>query len=166
MLEQILRYLNNWFVADVQQGEFTVEGNYILLPFLQDGQWFRIVGSVFNDGVYRYTADLHLPADEVFSGAIWALAVPSAVAEVADEVTAWQARYSETLDSPYSSESFSGSSYSYTKKSGDEAEVTWETKFAARLAPYRKARDVSAVQPRQTSPGFHRPFNPGQPYGV
>ena len=54
MLEQVLRHLNNWFVVDVHDGSFVVDGGGITLPFLQDGQYFRVVGSVFNDGVYQY----------------------------------------------------------------------------------------------------------------
>lgn len=49
----------------------------ITLPFLQEGQYFRVVGSVFNDGLYQYpTKDM---IDEIFDGAVWALAVPKAV---------------------------------------------------------------------------------------
>lgn len=40
MLEAILRHLNNYFIADVREGDYAVEGGNIALPFLADGQYF------------------------------------------------------------------------------------------------------------------------------
>ena len=57
MLEQVLRHLNNWFLVDIHEGTFTVENGSITLPFLQTNQYFRICGSVFNDGLHQYPAD-------------------------------------------------------------------------------------------------------------
>ena len=56
MLEQVLRHLNNWFLIDKHDGPFTVENGSITLPFLQEGQYLRVVGSVFNDGLHKYPA--------------------------------------------------------------------------------------------------------------
>lgn len=56
MLEQVLRHLNNWFLVDIYEGEFTVENGSIALPFLLTNQYFRICGSVFNDGLHQYPA--------------------------------------------------------------------------------------------------------------
>ena len=82
MLEQVLRRLNNWFLLEIHEGTFTVENGGVTLPFLQKGQYFRIVGSVFNDGLHQYPAeDL---TDESFTGVVWALAVPKAVVTLAD----------------------------------------------------------------------------------
>ena len=57
MLEEILRHLNNWFLRERHEGAFTVEKGGLALPFLQVGQYFRIVGSIFNDGLHRYPAE-------------------------------------------------------------------------------------------------------------
>lgn len=78
MLEELMRECRNWFVAPngVHLGTFTVKEGSIALPFLVYGQYFRIVGSVFNDGVYEY-GNVYLQ-DETFEGAIWALSVPPA----------------------------------------------------------------------------------------
>ncbi len=71
MLEELMRECRNWFVAPngVHLGTFTVKDGSIALPFLVYGQYFRIVGSVFNDGVYEY-GNFYLQ-DETFEGAIW-----------------------------------------------------------------------------------------------
>ena len=60
MMESVLSHLHNWFVAPdgIHEGTFTItDGSIDLSDFLQDGQYFRICGSVFNDGVYAYAAE-------------------------------------------------------------------------------------------------------------
>lgn len=142
MLEQILRHLNNWFLVDIHEGAFTVENGSIALPFLQSGQYFRIVGSVFNDGLHQYPAsDL---TDETFSGAVWALAVPKAVVDLSAEIAAWQEKHGDAVLSPFTSESFGG--YSYTKASGGNAGTSavtgWQDAFRNRLNEWRKLKGV------------------------
>lgn len=56
MLEQVLRHLNNWFLVEIHEGTFAVENGSIALPFLLNNQYFRICGSVFNDGLHQYPA--------------------------------------------------------------------------------------------------------------
>lgn len=143
MLEAILRHLNNYFIADVREGDYAVEGGNITLPFLADGQYFFVRDSIFNDGLHRYPAfDL---VDEEFYGVIWCLAIPQAIINLADEIEAWLTKNYEILNSPYTSESFGG--YSYTKASGDNgAAVSWQSVFADRLTPYRKPREVGYMR--------------------
>lgn len=137
MLENVLIYLNNWFPVAKNHGEYTVTQGSIELPFLKAGQYFRIVGSVFNDGLHQYpVTDL---TDETFNGVIWALAVPKAVQSLATEVTEWTAK---NQPSAYTSESFGG--YSYSKAANaDGSPMSWEGVFASRLAPWRKLRGVN-----------------------
>lgn len=167
MLEQVLAYLNNWFLLAVYEDTYTVEGGGLSLPFLQNGQYFRIMGSVFNDGLYQYDAEMMDElTDETFDGAIWALAVPKAVIKLAAEIAAWQEKNGETVASPYTSESFGG--YSYTKAANEStgAALTWQGVFAARLNAYKKAREVSYVMPpRPPSPPLKRPYNIDYPWG-
>ena len=76
MLEQVLMHLKNWFLVPggIHEGTYTIEDGGITLPFLENGQYFRICGSVFNDGLHQYpVSDLKA---ETFDGAVWALAVP------------------------------------------------------------------------------------------
>lgn len=146
MLEQILTYLNNWFIVPggVYQGTYTVENGGISLPFLQDGQYFRVMGSVFNDGLHRYGPEMEALQDETFTGTIWALAVPKGIVRLAGEIAAWQEKYQEVLASPYASESFGG--YSYAKASGADGSGGWQSIFSAQLAPWRKIREYAATR--------------------
>ena len=87
MLEELMRECRNWFkVPDgAYSGTFTIKDGSIALPFLAVGQYFRIIGSVFNDGVYQYGADSL--TDETFNGVVWALSVPAAFVSLADGAT-------------------------------------------------------------------------------
>ena len=144
MLEEVLRNLNNWFEVPGKRltGFFEVSGGCIGLPdgWLLDGQYFRIEGSVFNDGLHQWPAvDLR---DETFTGEIAALAVPKAVTELAARIGEWQAKYGTAAESPYQSESFGG--YSYTKDSvngsqgGSQGRLTWCDAFRLELNRWRK----------------------------
>lgn len=114
-LTELCKELNNWFDLDRIFDKFTIENGALEDDLgLLDGQYFRIVGSVFNDGVHQYPAtDLQ---DEVFDGAIWAMAVPPNVIALLDKINDWLSKYGEAYNSPYTSESFGG--YSYSKGSG------------------------------------------------
>jgi len=148
VLTEICDYLNNYFQDKKITGEFTIEGGTINVPDLKNGQYFRIQGSTFNDGVHKYPIDTeHSPLiDEVFNGTIWAMAVPQTVIALIPDIKAWQAKYGTAESdamSPYTSESFSGYSYS---KGGNSvsggAATTWQDIFAGRLNKYRKLRGL------------------------
>lgn len=138
MLEQILMHLNNWFLVPggIYSDTYTIESGRLVLPFLQNGQYFRICGSVFNDGLHQYPAN-NL-TDEEFSGTVWALAVPEIVINLAAEIDAWEAKNGAAAAGPYQSES--KADYSYTKatdaQTGDA--VTWQSAFRSRLNQRRK----------------------------
>lgn len=135
MLEQVLRYIRNWFPAYFHNGTFVVENGAIDLPFMQNGQYFRVVGSVFNDGVYQYPAELK---DETFNGSVWALAIPKAVLDIASDIEEWNAKNADRVNSPYQSESFGGYSYTLKSENGSGGGATWQSAFASRLNAWRK----------------------------
>lgn len=141
MLEQILDFIHNYFIKEVYHGKFRIFNNTFDCDFLQDGQYFKIVGSVFNDGVHKYSSESPL-TDEEFVGEIWAMAVPPAVIALADEITAWIDKYGDAMNSPYQSESFGG--YSYSKGSGQNSSnngsnpADWRAVFGSRLNHWRK----------------------------
>ena len=138
MLEQVLREVRNWFVADggVHSGTYTIEDGGITLPFLANGQYFRICGSVFNDGLHQYpVSDLK---SETFEGTVWALAVPQAVIDLASEIEAWQKKNGDASVSPYQSESFGGYSYSKATDAETGGAVTWQSAFKQQLSEWRK----------------------------
>ena len=145
MLTEICKEIKNWFEYAKFFGTFTIENGVINGEFsLQENQYFRIVGSVFNDGVYKYDDSLSL-TDETFTGAIWAMAVPNKVIALAADIEKWTDKY-QSIDSvamsPFNSEQFGG--YSYTKSSGGSSSGnvdlsgTWQGAFADRLNHWRK----------------------------
>ena len=153
MLETVLMYLNNWFVMGRYDDTYTIEDGGITLPFLVDGQYFRIVGSLFNDGVYQYPAEL---TDETFDGSVWALAIPKALLSTVEEITAWTAKNGDS--GPYTSESFGGYSYSKATNSKGLA-VGWRDVFAAQLAPWKKPAgswQYANPNPHMTPPEPHK----------
>jgi len=145
MLYELCLELKNFFDRERHFGTFTISGGTFTADFLQTGQYFRIIGSVFNDGIYMYPCIcLH---DETFDGAIWALAIPKEILELAEEIQAWRAKY-EASDSaamsPFNSESFGGYSYSKSGTSsggnGTFGSGGWKAAFAHRLNKWRKLR--------------------------
>lgn len=141
MLTDLCAELKNYFLRgdnDIHAGVYEISGGSLPeLPFLIDGQYFRIVGSVKNDGVYKYpTSEL---SDERFEGAIWAMAVPPAVIALSSEIDKWCEDNEGAINSPYTAESFGN--YSYSKRqdgSSASGAISWQGQFAARLNKYRR----------------------------
>ena len=151
MLEQIMDFIHNYFVLKKYRGQFVIESGNLVCDFLQDGQYFKIVHSVFNDGVHQWFASaptdpteereqLH---DENFSGEVWAMAVPPTLIALAAEIEEWLSKYGDAASSPFNSESFGG--YSYTKATGADTSgngsnpgTGWQSVFASRLNHWRK----------------------------
>ena len=137
--------LHNWFDVDRIFDTFTISNGEITIPdgYLQNNQYFCIVGSVFNDGVHQYpVSDL---TDETFEGAVWAMAVPPAAIALFEEIKGWDSKYSqnEAANSPFQSESFGGYSYSKGYNSsvnGSDTTVSWQKQFKSRLNRWRKLR--------------------------
>lgn len=150
MLTQICQYLRNWFDRERIINRFVVVEGVIefadgtALPLLQ-GQYYRIIGSVFNDGVHKLGDPDDVLTDEPeFPGAVWSMAIPPEFLSLVEEIEAWQDQYGgadSTNMSPFAAESFGG--YSYTKAQGYASTgggmlTSWDSLYAARLAPWRK----------------------------
>lgn len=160
-MTELCSLLHNYFLRDYScpdssffHGSYTISGGKMqALPFLQEGQYYRIIGSAFNDSVWQYIdperqSDSRAETapqltDETFTGTIWAMCVPPAFLALAAEIEEWTAANADALNSPYQSESFGG--YSRSKASGGggaggsgSAGWGWQDQFAARLAPYRR----------------------------
>ena len=149
MLSDLCQELKNWFDRGQPRihGKFEIsDGKIITTGFtdvIQTNQYFRIIGSVFNDGVYQYTDELVL-IDETFDGAIWLMAIPKAVLDLNQDIDDWITKYcgadSEAM-SPFSSESFGGYSYSKSGSGGGSSNnlgASWQDIFASRLNMWRK----------------------------
>lgn len=150
MLTLLCEYLRNWFDEGCNKviGKITIADGAISVrntPItMQNGQYFRIIGSVFNDGVHQFP-DYNM-SDEEFDGAVWEMKVPNEVVALAEDIEAWKAKYmgiDSPLMGPFTSESFGGYSYSksgvgasaFTDASGRSG---WQAAFADRLGPWRK----------------------------
>lgn len=138
MLTEICQYLKNWFNRKPngdeypkEYGTFTIENGIIDSSILANGQYYRIIGSLFNDGVHKYGDTTDSLVDEVFEGAVWSMGVPPELVVKAEEIEAWKAKYGadSAAMSPFQSESFGG--YSYTKEGSatESAAGTWQSKF-------------------------------------
>lgn len=136
-------------VNDIHSDVYTISGHVIApLDFIIPGQFFRITGSVLNDGVYQNTTEgLASLQDETFEGNIWAMHVPPAFLKLCAEIDEWQNKYGavgSTNMSPYQSESISGV-YSYSKASvggstgsGESTVNTWQCVYKSRLNKWRR----------------------------
>lgn len=147
MLTEICQNIRNYFAADSDKrlGVYRVSDGRLVPPVaLQGGQYYRIVGSVFNDGVHRSDDILHDEAE--FDGAVWLMRVPKELVDLAEEMEAWNEKYGGAESpnmSPYSSESFGGYTYSkaqgYASSNGGMLNTVWSA-YESRLSPYRKIR--------------------------
>lgn len=134
-LTELCAEVRNYFETEKRFGDFTISGG-TLAPsdFIKNGQYFRIVGSALNDGVYRYPAAGL--SDESFSGAVWAMNVPPDFVALADKIDMYNEKNGIDI-SPYTSESFGG--YAYTKATDSNgAPMSWKTAFAKSLDRWRK----------------------------
>lgn len=156
MLTDLCQELKNWFnrnqpIIDgtfvISNGQIYFKSGELLVPMSEKGlqidQYYRIIGSVFNDGVQKYTESANDELkDEQFCGTVWYMAIPSAVLALNAEIDSWIGKYGDSSVSPYSSESFGG--YSYSKQSGTSANgspnfgSTWQGVFKHRLNRWRK----------------------------
>lgn len=147
MLNQICAEIKNYFSYNEDKiiGDFQIVDGIITPSIsIQNGQYYRIIGSVFNDGVHKYGDVEDVLTDESsFHGAVWLMRVPQDLIELADEIKDWQSKNEDVLASPYQSESFGGYSYSKaTSGSVGGGSYSWKDAFASRLNHYRKIRSV------------------------
>ena len=148
MMQAVCDYLHNDFTCPGGElrGTFTVTGGALALPALAEGQYFRLEGSLFNDGIWRSPAAGL--TDETFTGVIRPMRVPRAVRELAEEIAEWEEHYGRFARSPYAQERFGD--YAYRKAqtvrqaSGGRLNVlqteqpAWQRVFSDRLRRWRR----------------------------
>lgn len=151
MLTEVCHEVNNYFRRENHSHTFSVvDGHLVDMPDdLQEGQYFLIVGSIFNDGVHRFTPDLELVDENEFIGNVWSLGIPQEFLDLVSEISEWVTKYGgvdSVALSPFSSESFGG--YSYSKSGAGNASdgssdgANWKTVFAGRLNKWRRMRGI------------------------
>ena len=139
MLDKLLRELGwyrrpNKYVNQIKVGNFTIDGGNITpSDFLKENDYYRIIGSRFNDGLYQYpNSDL---TDEEFDGAVWVMRIPPAVITLAQDIEKY-AQSDAGKQSAYVSESFGG--YSYTKATNSKGvPLSWKRVFEDELYNWR-----------------------------
>lgn len=143
---KVCSYLRNWFNRNqpYYSGTVTITNGALSETYgLKAGQYFRIVDSSKNDGVYKYPVTTL--NDETFNGSIIGMSIPLPVLEIMKKIEAWETKYADVNGvnmSPFNSESFGG--YSYSKSSGGAGDSTkdksgtWQGAFGAELQPWRK----------------------------
>lgn len=143
-MEEVLRYLNNYFFRFKEVGNFTIENNKIvgLKGKYIKGQYLLIEGSILNDGIVKVESSvngeitLEKPFNEEFKGIIYSLAIPQSLISLVEEINLWKADNKKTN---LISESFEGYSYSRANSNGQVA--TWKDVFKEELKEYRKVTD-------------------------
>ena len=163
-IELLCGETHNYHETDRVVDNYAIENVNISLPFLVTGQFFRISGSKFNDGVYIYADEYIIRdaswndvlkdnkdwnaltetewgnlkhaelIDEEFHGAIWPMRMPRAFLNLAKEIEEYNASDAAKA-TPYTSESISGH-YSYSK--ANVTDSAWENVFSAKLKRWRK----------------------------
>ena len=141
MMGVVCQEVMNYFIqndVDIHASNYVISGGSISpVPFLKNGQYYRIVGSVLNDGVYQHGVDDMQLADEEFYGAVWSMRVPRDFVQLVDDIEAWNAANAKALSGPFSSESFDN--YSYTIATSDSGGAyTWKDHFKGKLNGYRR----------------------------
>ncbi len=145
LMDEVCAETNNFFISHNYRGAFEIK-NGIISPsdFIKNGQYFKISGSTFNDGIYQSSFGVISPddvvRDEKFIGNVWAMNVPPAFIALLSDIKKWT-ETEEPQKNAYVSESFS--EYSYTKATGaNGAPLTWKDVFSERLKRYRKVRRI------------------------
>lgn len=150
-LTDLCEVLRNWFDVDRHIGNFEIENGTIDLDYLVEGQFYRIVGSIQNDGVvYCNEGKLYhiigvddegnyemvACTDETFNGAVWVLALPPNFLQTYLTMCEWENKNKEALSGAYASESFGGYSYSLGTSGGEG--LSWQNHFKKDLERWQK----------------------------
>jgi len=138
-LTSMCRIVNNYFVKEKVSGTFDLNPNVAPISLIEN-QYFRIVGSIMNDGVYRNDAEsLSTLTAEEFQGEIWSMAVPRDFLTLCEEIEAFNTKMNEiaSKDNGFTSENFDGYSYSKASSLSPALQQEWSN-INSRLNNYRR----------------------------
>lgn len=138
MLETVLNHLHNWFPVEgvARAGTFIIVSGKIKLDHVLEGQYYKIEGSVFNNGLHKYGDAKDELTDETFTGRVIPLAIPKAVIKLSEKIATW-AEENPVTDKV--SESFGGYSYSKGGAGTQNADIGgWQTAFRKELNQWKK----------------------------
>lgn len=138
VIDELCAECRNYFTSDKDKlsGDFTItNGSLNLGDSAKNGQYFRVIGSTFADGIHQNPSVFE--QDESFSGCIWLMKIPMQFIRDAVLIKDWIDKYGdESSASPYTSESFDN--YSYSKDS--TAKGGWKSQFGTTISRWRKYR--------------------------
>lgn len=137
MLTEICADIKNYFTyeEDKYYGTFTIKNGTIAPPLNYITDYIAIFGSHKNNGVHLIS-DYDLE-DETFNGSIWLMSPPKDFLDLVESIKEWQTKNADIIQSPYTSESFGG--YSYTK-AADLNTKGYASVFGSSLNRYRRIR--------------------------
>lgn len=138
-LTSMCRIVNNYFVKEKVSGMFELIPNVAPISLIEN-QYFRIVGSIMNDGVYQNNAEsLATLTAEEFQGEIWSMAVPRDFLALCEEIEAFNTKMNEiaSKDNGFTSENFDGYSYSKASSLSPALQQEWSN-INSRLNNYRR----------------------------
>ena len=171
-IEALCAETHNWFTDKPVIDDWKIEGGSLALPFLSVGQFFRIVGSKFNDGIYimgpdgkvAHDIDWKLPFEEGHTWdpiptVIWKEVEGFTLADEEFHGGIWPMSIPKSFiqlaeeiktyndsdmakPTPYISESFGGYSYSKGVGSTGNADNSWQKVFGTKLKRWRKAANI------------------------
>jgi hypothetical protein len=152
MIEQVCAHIHNYFETDpvtgrrlIYPGTYTITDGVIVLPFLEEDQYYRIFGSRKNDGVHQYKTSYGEGEeselkDETFDGVIWEMRPPQEFLKLVSEISDWMDKYGDTMRNPYQSEDVIGA-YRYTKMTSGKVTgdyiATWQNVYKDQLKEWR-----------------------------
>lgn len=142
MLYTVMKYLNNFFIKDIERGDFNIVNGIITAKnkYLV-GQYILIRGSVLNDGIYLVSDSLITLSgarDESFTGAICGLAVPDDFIDLCRDIEEFNKKLAKNPNiGIVQSESFGGYAYSLATNS-DGSTITWQSAHQTRLNMYKR----------------------------
>ncbi len=145
-ITRICTLLHNFFTDKdhIFYNNYNIHNNILNFNFIKYGQYFRITGSVFNDGVYcNIPEDLKRLKDETFKGAIWLMNVPADFIRLCEELEMFNAKIAELSGNfrGYSSESWGGYSYNLPTSAPSYMQ-DWQNKLKQAMNSYRKISEL------------------------
>ena len=148
MIEEICDAINNDFTdpATALRGAFRVRDGRLDLAGVPDGQYVRVRGSAFNDGIRR--CPLVGLTDETFEGEVLPMRPPKAFMKLVAEIEAWVERFGDAAVSPFAEEDYGRYRYkkaqSVRTAAGGKASAwetrqpSWQSVYGDRLRRWRR----------------------------
>lgn len=151
VMMQVMDACRRHFIRSFYEREFDIVGGAIAGIQPKAHELVIIKGSANHDGLWKVEAgaddsavlvDADALGDETFVGKVFLVSPPLVFRDMCEGIDKW---LEKNPDSPMTSESFGG--YSYTRATGAHGAVTWQEAFAPALSMYRMPFDDLEGEP-------------------